>query len=84
MNSFSFVPMIVLGLTWAKLPVHKIMYLVPLTVVYAYHWIPVLIWGWVSVLKRERPHWAKTQRYSEGGERVVDLAGKPERVKASR
>ncbi len=63
-NSFSFIPMIVLGLAWAKVPVYKIVYLVPLTVIYAYHWVPVLIWGWASILTRRRSHWAKTRRYA--------------------
>jgi 1,2-diacylglycerol 3-beta-glucosyltransferase len=63
-NSFSFVPMMVLGLAWARIPVYKILYLVPLAVVYAYHWLPVLILGWVSILTRQKPHWVKTERYA--------------------
>jgi len=63
-NSFSFVPMMVLGLAWAKVPPHKILYLVPLAVVYAYHWIPVLILGWASILTHRRPQWVKTERYA--------------------
>ncbi len=63
-NSFSFVPMMVLGLLWARIPIYKILYLVPLTVVYAYHWVPVLILGWISILTRQRPHWTKTVRYT--------------------
>lgn len=63
-NSFSFVPMIVLGLTWAKVPMKKILLLVPLTVIYAYHWIPVLILGWLSVFLHQKPHWVKTERYA--------------------
>lgn len=62
-NSFSFVPMMVLGLSWAKVPIHKILYLVPLAVVYAYHWVPVLVLGWMSILTRQKPHWVKTERY---------------------
>ena len=71
LNSFSFIPMMVLGLASAKLPAYKIFYLVPLAVVYAYHWIPVLIWGWVSIVTRQRPHWAKTQRYAEEFDETV-------------
>jgi len=63
-NSFSFIPMIVLGLAWAKVPVRRMVYLVPLTVIYAYHWIPVLILGWVSIIRHKRPKWVKTQRYA--------------------
>lgn len=63
-NSFSFIPMIVLGLVWAKVPTHKILYLVPLAVIYAYHWIPVLLAGLVSIITHRKPHWIKTQRYA--------------------
>ena len=63
-NSFSFVPMMVLGLVWAKMPIYKIVYIVPLAVVYAYHWVPVLIFGWASILARKKPHWVKTERYA--------------------
>jgi cellulose synthase/poly-beta-1,6-N-acetylglucosamine synthase-like glycosyltransferase len=63
-NSFSFVPMMVLGLAWAKVPVYKIVYLVPLAVVYAYHWVLVLILGWVSILTHQKPRWVKTERYA--------------------
>lgn len=63
-NSFSFVPLIILGLAWAKVPLYKIVYLVPLAVIYAYHWIPAVISAWVSVLTRQKPHWAKTTRYT--------------------
>jgi len=62
-NSFSFVPMMVLGLMWAKAPIYKILYLVPLAIVYAYHWIPVLILGWASILTHQKPQWVKTERY---------------------
>ncbi|MFW6111366.1 MAG: glycosyltransferase [Thermoproteota archaeon] len=62
-NSFSFVPMIVLGLSWAKIPYHKILYLVPLTIIYAYHWVPVLSLGWIDILTRKKPHWVKTERF---------------------
>ena len=63
-NSFSFVPMMVLGLVSAKKPVHKIAYLVPLAVLYAYHWVPVLIFGWASILAGRKPYWVKTERYA--------------------
>lgn len=62
-NSFGFVPLIVLGLARAGLPARRILYLVPLTVIYAYHWIPVLVSAWASILTRRRPHWTKTARY---------------------
>jgi cellulose synthase/poly-beta-1,6-N-acetylglucosamine synthase-like glycosyltransferase len=62
-NSFSFIPMMVLGLLWARVPVKKILYLVPLAVLYAYHWIPVLVAGWISILSHRRPHWTKTERF---------------------
>ncbi len=62
-NSFSFVPMMVLGLAWAKIPPHKILYLVPLAAAYTYHWIPALILGWGSILTHRKPHWVKTERY---------------------
>ena len=63
-NSFSFIPMMVLGLAWAKVPTHKILYLVPLAVIYAYHWIPVLLAGLVSIITHRKPHWVKTKRYA--------------------
>ena len=63
-NSFSFIPMIVLGLAWAKVPVRRMVYLVPLPVIYAYHWIPALSLAWVSIIGHKRPKWAKTQRYA--------------------
>ena len=63
-NSFSFIPMIVLGLAWAKVPVRRMVYLVPLTVIYAYHWIPALILAWGSIIGHKKPRWAKTQRYA--------------------
>jgi len=63
-NSFSFVPMMVLGLVSAKKPIYKIVYLVPLAIFYAYHWVPVLIFGWASILARRKPHWVKTERYA--------------------
>ena len=65
-NSFSFIPMVILGLLWAKIPARKIAVLVPLSVIYAYHWIPVLIWGWGSILAHKKPHWVKTKRYAVG------------------
>jgi len=71
-NSFSFVPMMVLGLTWAKVPMYKLLYLVPLAIVYAYHWVPVLIFGWWSILTQRKPQWVKTRRY-EAVEEVATL-----------
>ena len=70
-NSFSFVPMIVLGLAWAKVPFYKILYLVPLAVVYAYHWIPVLVLAWASILAHQRPRWVKTERYTMEVEEAI-------------
>jgi len=63
-NSFSFIPMIVLGLSWAKVPFLRMAYLVPLTVIYAYHWIPALILAWASIIGHRKPRWAKTRRYA--------------------
>lgn len=63
-NSFGFVPMIVMGLAWARMPWKRILFLVPLTVLYAYHWLPVLISAWICILTRRKPQWAKTQRYA--------------------
>ncbi|MCK4394544.1 glycosyltransferase family 2 protein, partial [Candidatus Bipolaricaulota bacterium] len=85
-NSFSFIPMIVLGLTWAKVPLYKIVYLVPLTVIYAYHWVPVLIWGWASILTRQRSHWAKTRRCAteEAEPDTIDLANELQWLKIQR
>jgi len=62
-NSFSFVPLVILGLLWAKVPAYKLTYLIPLTVIYAYHWIPAVILGWVSILAKKKPSWAKTRRF---------------------
>lgn len=62
-NSFSFVPMMVLGLLWARVPMRRILYLVPLAILYAYHWVPVLIAGWLSILSHRQPHWTKTERF---------------------
>jgi len=64
-NSFSFVPLVILGLLWAKVPAYKLIYLTPLTVIYSYHWIPAVILGWVSILAKKRPSWAKTRRFVE-------------------
>ncbi len=74
-NSFSFIPMMVLGLAWAKVPTHKILYLVPLAVIYAYHWIPVLLAGLVSILTHRQPHWVKTKRYA-----VVEMSTEKETI----
>lgn len=63
-NSFSFVPLIVLGLYWAKIPIHKIVYLVPLTIIYTYHWLPVLVSAWASIIQHKQPVWVKTKRYA--------------------
>jgi hypothetical protein len=63
-NSFSFIPMMILGLVSAKKPVRKIAYLVPLAIVYAYHWIPALVSGWASIVVRTKPQWVKTERYA--------------------
>jgi cellulose synthase/poly-beta-1,6-N-acetylglucosamine synthase-like glycosyltransferase len=70
-NSFSFVPMMTLGLAWARVPIYKIVYLVPLTVIYAYHWIPALILGWASILSHRKPQWVKTKRFVVVAEEVV-------------
>ena len=63
-NSFSFVPLIILGLLWAKVPIYKTLYLVPLAVVYAYHWIPAVMRACMSILIHRQPHWVKTRRYA--------------------
>ncbi|MFH1609459.1 MAG: glycosyltransferase family 2 protein, partial [Candidatus Bipolaricaulota bacterium] len=69
-NSFSFVPVIVLGLLWAGVPLRKMIYLVPLTVIYAYHWLPVLVLALVSIIGHKQPYWAKTERFA-----VEEVAG---------
>jgi len=74
-NSFSFVPLIILGLLWAKVPIYKTLYLVPLAVIYAYHWIPAVILGCMSILINRKPHWVKTKRYA-----VVEMSTEKETI----
>jgi cellulose synthase/poly-beta-1,6-N-acetylglucosamine synthase-like glycosyltransferase len=81
-NSFGFVPLIVLGLVQARVPLRKMLYLVPLAVLYTYHWIPVLLSAWVCVLARRQPRWVKTGRYERASARAeVPTISMKERVK---
>jgi len=73
-NSLSFVPMMVLGLWSAKVSPGKIPYLVGLTMVYAYHWVPALVSGWACILSGKQPHWAKTCRLEDVPNLIAKVA----------
>ena len=74
-TTFCFVPMMALGLIRARFSLFKIMYLLPLMIIYSYHWIPAVMMGLACVLTRREPQWAKTQRYTiESVEEVIHTA----------
>lgn len=62
-NSFSFIPLVLTGLFWAKVKWWKIAYLAPISILYTYHWIPVLLIAWVKIISGVEPFWMKTERY---------------------
>ncbi|MBS3788300.1 glycosyltransferase family 2 protein [Candidatus Bipolaricaulota bacterium] len=64
-NSFSFIPLILMGLIWAGISWQRILYLAPVTIVYTYHWIPVLFVAFLKIITSRKPHWVKTERYEE-------------------
>jgi cellulose synthase/poly-beta-1,6-N-acetylglucosamine synthase-like glycosyltransferase len=64
-NSFSFIPLILTGLIWAGIGWRRILYLAPVTIVYTYHWIPVLLVAFLKIITSRKPHWVKTERYEE-------------------
>lgn len=61
-NSFSFWPTMALALHKTGASRLSIPKLVVLGTLYSYHWIPLLVWAWVAVLRRKKPQWLKTQR----------------------
>jgi len=62
-NSFSFIPLILTGLIRAGLRWWKILYLMPVSIIYTYHWIPVLSVAFLKMITSAQPHWIKTERY---------------------
>lgn len=61
-NSFSFWPTMALALSKTSASRLSIPKLVVLGTLYSYHWVPLLVWAWVTILQRRKPHWLKTQR----------------------
>lgn len=61
-NSFSFWPMMAVGLWRAKVPHSQVPMLVVVGTFYSYHWIPALVRAWMNIAQRKQPHWIKTQR----------------------
>lgn len=61
-NSFSFVPLIYLGLREVKTPWYQIPLAIVMVALYTYHWVPLLLLAWGNVLLQRRPQWAKTAR----------------------
>jgi cellulose synthase/poly-beta-1,6-N-acetylglucosamine synthase-like glycosyltransferase len=61
-NSFSFWPTMALALYKTGAPRWTIPTLVVLGTLYSYHWIPLLVWAWIGMIRRKKPHWLKTQR----------------------
>jgi cellulose synthase/poly-beta-1,6-N-acetylglucosamine synthase-like glycosyltransferase len=61
-NSFSFFPLVVLGLVEVKTPWYRIPLSVFMVTFYTYHWVPLLIIAWVDIIFRRKPRWAKTAR----------------------
>lgn len=61
-NSFSFWPTMALALYKLGASRWSIPLLVILGTLYSYHWIPLLVWAWLDVLRRRKPQWLKTQR----------------------
>lgn len=62
-NSFSFVPLVLTGLVWAKVSWQRILYLAPVSILYTYHWIPVLVVAFIKIITGATPRWMKTERY---------------------
>ena len=62
-NSFSFLPLIVTGLIKAEVNFVRIIYLTPISILYTYHWIPVLGIGLYKMVTKAKPYWMKTERY---------------------
>lgn len=61
-NSFSFWPMMALGLWRARVRPSLIPMLVGVGTIYSYHWIPALVRAWINIAQNKKPHWVKTQR----------------------
>lgn len=61
-NSFSFWPTMALALFKTSASRLSIPKLVLLGTLYSYHWLPLLVWAWATILRRKKPHWLKTQR----------------------
>jgi cellulose synthase/poly-beta-1,6-N-acetylglucosamine synthase-like glycosyltransferase len=61
-NSFSFWPMMAIGLWKARVRPSWIPMLVVVGTLYSYHWVPALIRAWVNIARNRKPHWVKTQR----------------------
>jgi cellulose synthase/poly-beta-1,6-N-acetylglucosamine synthase-like glycosyltransferase len=61
-NSFSFFPLVVLGLVEVQTPWYRIPLSVFMVTFYTYHWVPLLIIAWVDIIFRRKPRWAKTAR----------------------
>lgn len=63
-NSISFFPVIGYGL-WTVRGEYKARYMIPLlflTNAYTYHWILCTVVAMTRVIRREKPHWAVTQK----------------------
>ncbi len=61
-NSFSFFPLIFLGLREIKTPWYQMPLAIILVTLYTYHWVPLLLLAWTNILFQRRPQWAKTAR----------------------
>ncbi len=64
-NSVSFIPLLLMGLIWNGLSWWRILYLAPVTILYTYHWIPVLFVAFIKIITSRKPYWVKTERYEE-------------------
>lgn len=63
-NSFSFFPVVILGLLQIKTPWYRIPLAVLMVTLYTYHWVPLLLVAWIDILRGRKPRWAKTARVS--------------------
>lgn len=61
-NSFSFFPLIFLGLRKIKTPWYQMPLAIILVTLYTYHWVPLLLLAWTNILFQRRPQWEKTAR----------------------
>ncbi len=61
-NSFSFWPMMAVGLWRAKVKTSLIPMLIVVGTAYSYHWVPALLRAWLNIAQNKKPHWVKTQR----------------------